>query len=127
MVKVCMAVPHEASILRPEYGETEYGGQTQSRSTVASGVKCFVQNMKIAERSAYAKKMIGVEVKIYFTDEPNLREGDFITITRNTQCTSYIGQTFEFISIDDSSAGFGIIWKAVCKREVNPPEPNPPE
>jgi len=127
MTEICFTFPHECSILRPEYGETEYGGDTESRPEVAKNIECFVQNMKIGEVTQWAKRKLDVETKIYFKTEPNLREGDFILITLNTQGTSYVGQQFKFMGVDDATAGHGIAWKAVCKREADPVAPNPPE
>jgi hypothetical protein len=122
-----MAMPHECSIYRTQYGRTEYGGDTETRPEIAKNVKCFIQNMGISDRERWAKAEFNVDTKIYFIDEPPLKEGDFIVITRNDQGPSYIGHTFKFRAIDDSSAGFSVIWKAVCKRETNPIQPNPPQ
>ena len=116
-------MPHECSIIRVTYGETEYGGESQTRQTISKGIKCFVQNAKIDEISRYQKREIDVETKIYFLDEPDLKEGDFVYITKNNKGLSYVGQTFEFMSIDDATAGHGIAWKGMFSRETNPVQP----
>lgn len=123
MTEICFDFPHECTILRTEFGETEFGGDTEQRVELAKGIECFVQSMKIGERERWFKREIDVDVKIYFKTEPVLQEDDFILITKNDQGTSYVGQTFIFKAIDDATAGHGIAWKAVAKRETNPTQP----
>lgn len=128
MTEIGFDLPHECAIIRPEYrqgagGEFDFGGDVEVRPIIERNIPCFVQNMKVGERERWSHRELDVDVKIYFTEEPNLREGDFILITLNTVGSSYVGQQFKFQGVDDATAGHGIAWKALCKRDVNPVEP----
>ena len=118
-----MLYPHKVRIFRFRYDSDEYGGEKPAELPVQTGTACGIQSMGQKEIVRYFSREMAVDTKVYFPVEPPLVVGDYIYVESNDAGTSYVGQYFEFKSIDDASAGHGVVWKAMFLRVTNPTLP----
>jgi len=111
-------LPHTATHTRPSYSNDELGANRQTDVTIATGLKCWVQNANIQEVEAYQKIDTRITHKVFFTTDPDIRPGDDITVTAGP---SFVGKKLEFVSgPTDRSAGLGVLFAGMFEEDDNP-------
>ena len=108
-------MPHRVTHTRPGYQRDELIGDTdENPTTVATLVKCWVQNASMREINEYQRRNENVTHKVYFPTDPGLLVGDYLTVTSGP---SFVGTVLKFQADSDRSAGLGVLYGAMCEEE----------
>ncbi len=110
-------MPHTVKHERLGHTNSALGSTVPSKTTIVAEVECWIQGLSRREISEFQKRDQEVTHKIMFTSDPSLRAGDLLTPTEG----DYLGAEFTFQAYSDSSAGLGVVWKAVVRNERNVP------
>lgn len=105
--------PHRVTITaRAPYTRDSLGGVSQGDGTVRStGVVAWVQPATQGDIDAFKRRDAVVSHKIFFVADPELTEGDDITVESGP---SFVGEKLRYVSDDEAGAGTGIVFKAMA-------------
>ncbi len=113
-------LPHTVTIERKEFTQdATHGGVTDSYTSIATGVKCWVQNLSSSEFNEYRKQDQMVTHKVYFVGgwpTPAL-DGNVNHAIQVTAGPSFVGYRFFVSHGTERSAGLGRL-QAVHVYEV---------
>lgn len=114
-------LPHSGQCQRQRRTADGVGGDRLAFEAFGSAVSCWVQPASQREIVEFQKRDMAVSHKVYFTADPQLQPGDQLVMADVTANQFYRGKTFDFMSIDEASAGTGILIKAFFDQERSKP------
>lgn len=119
------SMPHECTI-RKRVKEKVSGGYAEIKSTehiVSSGVKCWEQSASYMEVKEYEQRGMSITTKMYFNTKPNVAPRHEIVITKRQGTAVPVAdqEVFDVVAIEgpDSTAGLGLAYKVMCKRNTS--------
>ena len=108
-------MPHTVEIRRPTYQRKPGDlGELQHNPVKASNVPAWVQNRSRAELIEFDKRNQKIDEYVFFHEDPELAIGDRIVVTAGP---SRVGDVLKVIAFKDRSAGFGVLFGALCEEE----------
>lgn len=108
--------PHTITHNRPAHTQGTYGGDRTTDTAQATDVECWIQNATEAEITEFAKRDIRVTHKMYMApdDASGILPGDQFVVTAGP---SFVGQTLNYRSHSDKTAGLGLAARVMCEVE----------
>lgn len=114
-------LPHTATIRKSKHVTTETLSTTVTDVDVSTGVKCWVQ--LASQREIFEANKLGREIthKVYFLNNPNLKENYTLEITASTTTDQgMVGKKMRYKSDADGTAGLGVFYKAFFDENQRP-------
>ncbi len=108
-------MPHTVDIQRPTYQRKPGDvGELQTNPVVSSGLSAWVQNRSRTEITEFQARDQAITDYVFFHEDPGLQIGDRIVVTAGP---SRVGDILTLIATEERSAGFGVLFGALCELE----------
>lgn len=113
-------MPHKCRIQKRVRSLDSYGGSIDTRTTVLTNVPCWEQQASSNEITAFAKRGMTIDRKIFFPTNPNLTNQHQIVITERqgemVDAADEIELEVKSIGKPNNAAGFDILWKVMANE-----------
>lgn len=113
-------LPHRADITKSVPVQDDLGGDLEEQEDFLLDEPCWVQPASDREVNLFQRRDQNVTHSVYFRGNPGIRPGYVITPKDGAVVSCpFAGATLEVKSVNETTAGLGVLWKAMCE-EVQP-------
>lgn len=111
-------LPHRCSIAQSRYVPDDIAGEYDDPEDVAGqdDVACWCQPASKTTVTEFQRRSQRVTHTVYFRGNPGIDVGYILTPADGPQVDCpWAGATLEVKAVDETTAGLGLLWGAVCE------------
>lgn len=111
-------LPHTMTHKRNVYYRDRLGASRSKPTTVASAVKCWVQNASANDVLEMQRHDQRVTHTVYLAADAGIRPGDVLVVAS----APFANESLTVLSYVEKSVGKSLVWVAFTERKEEPPD-----